>query len=153
MNQKPDGDPGPTATDADPATDREEFERLRRLMRIEGLEHLKALDGRPVILMMPHFTGLDLAGLASRGEADRRMAAAVPDAGVRAFLLQSLDLRADPPRWKLNLDQLEADMAGIIGFPEMQGRFDGPTAPPLPAPLERPPTGSPYRSHTHRSHA
>lgn len=38
-------------------------ERLRRLMRIEGLEHLKALEGRPVILMMPHFTGLDLAGL------------------------------------------------------------------------------------------
>lgn len=38
-------------------------ERLRRLMRIEGIEHLRALDGRPVILMMPHFTGLDLAGL------------------------------------------------------------------------------------------
>jgi len=38
-------------------------ERLRRLMRIDGLEHLKALEGRPVILMMPHFTGLDLAGL------------------------------------------------------------------------------------------
>lgn len=38
-------------------------ERLRRLMRIQGLEHLKALEGRPVILMMPHFTGLDLAGL------------------------------------------------------------------------------------------
>jgi KDO2-lipid IV(A) lauroyltransferase len=37
--------------------------RLRRLMPIEGLEHLRALDGRPVILMMPHFTGLDLAGL------------------------------------------------------------------------------------------
>lgn len=38
-------------------------ERLRRLMRIEGLEHLRALDGRNAILMMPHFTGLDLAGL------------------------------------------------------------------------------------------
>lgn len=38
-------------------------ERLKRLMRIEGLEHLRALDGRNVILMMPHFTGLDLAGL------------------------------------------------------------------------------------------
>ncbi|WP_422014941.1 lipid A biosynthesis acyltransferase [Roseateles sp.] len=38
-------------------------ERLRQLMKIEGLEHLKALDGRPVILMMPHFTGLDMAGL------------------------------------------------------------------------------------------
>jgi KDO2-lipid IV(A) lauroyltransferase len=38
-------------------------QRLRRLMKIEGLEHLKALDGQPVILMAPHFTGLDLAGL------------------------------------------------------------------------------------------
>ena len=38
-------------------------ERLRRLVRIKGLEHLRALDGRNVILMMPHFTGLDLAGL------------------------------------------------------------------------------------------
>lgn len=38
-------------------------ERLQRLMRIEGIEHLRALEGRPVILMMPHFTGLDLAGL------------------------------------------------------------------------------------------
>ena len=37
--------------------------RLRRLMRIEGLEHQKSLEGTPVILMMPHFTGLDLAGL------------------------------------------------------------------------------------------
>lgn len=38
-------------------------QRLKRLMRIEGLEHLHALNGKPVILMMPHFTGLDLAGL------------------------------------------------------------------------------------------
>jgi KDO2-lipid IV(A) lauroyltransferase len=38
-------------------------ERLKRLMRIEGLEHLRALDGRNVILMAPHFTGLDMAGL------------------------------------------------------------------------------------------
>lgn len=38
-------------------------DRLRRLMRIEGLDHLHALKDRPVILMMPHFTGLDLAGL------------------------------------------------------------------------------------------
>lgn len=38
-------------------------ERLKRLMRIDGLDHLRALDGRNVILMMPHFTGLDLAGL------------------------------------------------------------------------------------------
>ena len=37
--------------------------RLRRIMRVEGLEHLAAQEGEPVILCMPHFTGLDLGGL------------------------------------------------------------------------------------------
>ena len=69
---------------------------------------------------------LDLTALGSRGEADRRMAAAVPDAGLRAFLLQSLDLRAEPPRWRLNLDVLEAEMPGIVGWPDIGGHFDGP---------------------------
>lgn len=36
-------------------------ERLRKLIRVEGLEHLP--KGTPVILSMPHFTGLDTAGL------------------------------------------------------------------------------------------
>jgi pimeloyl-ACP methyl ester carboxylesterase len=71
--------------------------------------------------------GLDLRGLTTRGEADRRLAAAVPDAGIRAFLLQSLDLKADPPRWRLNLDALEANMAAILGWPEADACFDGPT--------------------------
>ncbi len=70
--------------------------------------------------------GLDLAGLAGRGEADRRLAAVVAEEGVRAFLLQSLDLRADPPRWRLNLDALEAAMPRIIGWEAVQGRFEGP---------------------------
>lgn len=34
--------------------------RLRRLMRIEGLERLDALADRPVILLVPHFVGLDM---------------------------------------------------------------------------------------------
>ena len=38
-------------------------EQLKRLVCIEGLAHLTALQGRPAILSMPHFTGLDLAGL------------------------------------------------------------------------------------------
>ncbi|MGQ5521654.1 LpxL/LpxP family acyltransferase [Chitinimonas sp. PSY-7] len=38
-------------------------EELEQLVRIEGMQHLQALEGRPVILMMPHFTGLDMAGL------------------------------------------------------------------------------------------
>ena len=35
-------------------------ERLRRMVRIEGRQHLDALAGRPVILLVPHFVGLDM---------------------------------------------------------------------------------------------
>ena len=38
--------------------------RLRRLIRFYGEEHLKAGDGRPTILLVPHFVGLDAAGMA-----------------------------------------------------------------------------------------
>jgi len=34
--------------------------RIRRIVRIDGLEHLRALRGQPVILLVPHFVGLDL---------------------------------------------------------------------------------------------
>jgi KDO2-lipid IV(A) lauroyltransferase len=33
--------------------------RIERLVRFEGLEHLRALDGKPVIIFAPHFVGLD----------------------------------------------------------------------------------------------
>ena len=71
---------------------------------------------------------LPLDGLTSRRDADAALAPAVPDAGTRAFLLQSLDLRAEGgPRWKLNLPVLKAEMDRIIGWPGTAGRFDGPT--------------------------
>jgi pimeloyl-ACP methyl ester carboxylesterase len=71
--------------------------------------------------------GLDLSGLASRAEADRRLAASVTDPALRAFFLQSLDLKSAPPRWRLNLEVLEAEMPRIIGWPQVAGRFDSPT--------------------------
>lgn len=71
--------------------------------------------------------GMDLSGLSSRSDADRRLVAEVPDPGVRAFLLQSLDLKEDPPRWRLNLDVLEADMDRIVGWPGTEGSFGGRT--------------------------
>ena len=37
-------------------------ERIMRMVRIEGLEHLRALGGAPAILFVPHFAGID-AGL------------------------------------------------------------------------------------------
>ncbi len=37
-------------------------ERIERVARIEGLEHLRALGGAPAILLVPHFVGLDAGG-------------------------------------------------------------------------------------------
>ena len=34
-------------------------DRIRRLVRVEGEEHLAALDGRGAVLLAPHFVGLD----------------------------------------------------------------------------------------------
>jgi len=37
-------------------------ERLERLIRLSGAEHLKDPQGRPVIVLAPHFVGLDAGG-------------------------------------------------------------------------------------------
>ena len=36
--------------------------RIRRLVRVEGQQHLQALLGQPVIMLAPHFVGLDMGG-------------------------------------------------------------------------------------------
>jgi pimeloyl-ACP methyl ester carboxylesterase len=69
---------------------------------------------------------LDVTGLAARSEADRRLSGTIPDPALRAFFLQSLDLKSAPPRWKLNLDVLEAEMPRIVGWPDIAARYDGP---------------------------
>ena len=70
--------------------------------------------------------GLDLTDLASRGAADLRLQPTIPDAGLRAFFLQSLDWKATPPVWRLNLDVLEAEMPQIVGWPAVTGSYDHP---------------------------
>ncbi len=62
---------------------------------------------------------LKIDDLTSRAEADRRLSESVSDAGTRAFLLQSLELRDGPVRWKLNLDVLGAAMTTVTGWPEL----------------------------------
>ena len=70
---------------------------------------------------------VDLDGIARRSEADGRLAAYVDDPALRAFLLQSLVLNDGPPRWRLNLGALRSGMAEILGFPDLDGPFEGPT--------------------------
>jgi len=69
--------------------------------------------------------GLDLSLVEKRSDADRLLATEIEDAGVRAFLLQSLDIKAK--HWRLNLDVLEAEMPKIMGFPNLDTQFNGAT--------------------------
>ncbi|MFT6452632.1 MAG: pimeloyl-ACP methyl ester carboxylesterase [Halocynthiibacter sp.] len=68
---------------------------------------------------------LDLSKVEKRSDADALLAEHVDEPGVRAFLLQSLDVKAK--RWLLNLDVLEAYMPEIVGWPDPAGQFGGPT--------------------------
>lgn len=62
---------------------------------------------------------IDPSSLRSRGDADKALAEAVPDAGIRSFLLQSLVREADDGwRWRLNLDVLQRDLGSLGGFPD-----------------------------------
>jgi len=63
---------------------------------------------------------LDVSGLVTRSEADQRLSQNVDDPQVRAFLLQSLDLKSQPARWRLNLDALERQMDLITGWPQLE---------------------------------
>jgi KDO2-lipid IV(A) lauroyltransferase len=61
--------------------------RLRRVVRLEGTEHLDAIKGQPAIAFVPHFVGIELEGL--RMTLDYRGAAVYvkqKDAYVDAFL-------------------------------------------------------------------
>lgn len=70
---------------------------------------------------------IDPTHISSRREAGEELQNLVPDATVRAFLLQSLDMKSTPPRWLLNLDVLKGYMTDIVGFPNIEGQFSGPT--------------------------
>jgi esterase len=103
------------------------------LTRPELVNRLIVADIAPVTYLhsqnalIDAMRNLDLTALTSRGEADQRLSAEISDASVRAFLLQSLDLRADPVRWRLNLDVLRSEMALITGWPDISATFTGET--------------------------
>lgn len=71
---------------------------------------------------------LDPADYDSRQAVDDALAEAVPDWGVRQFLLKNLDYGPDGRyRWKMNLDALDANYARINDAVESARTFEGPT--------------------------
>ncbi|MFN4087760.1 MAG: alpha/beta fold hydrolase [Alphaproteobacteria bacterium] len=100
------------------------------------VERLVVVDIAPVAYSQPGvlvyaetLKRLDLSALARRGEAERALAADVPDRTVRAFLAQNLVTGPDGKlRWRLNLDAIDTGMADLIDWPTLPAgtRYDGP---------------------------
>jgi esterase len=91
------------------------------LLRPASVERLLVADIAPVVYK-PHNQPLVEAMMTiplhdglTRGEADAMLLGAVPEASVRAFLLQNLRLGA-PPEWRIGLDEIAASMADIEGW-------------------------------------
>jgi esterase len=57
-----------------------------------------------------------------RSDVDESLRPAVPDAGVRAFLLQNLVSSDGGFAWRVNLSALSANMDAIMGFPTSTSR-------------------------------
>lgn len=64
--------------------------------------------------------GLRLEPSLSRGEADAALSQAIPEAGVRAFLLQNLR-PGSPASWRVGLAQLAAALPAITGWEDLPG--------------------------------
>ncbi len=97
---------------------------LRRLL-VADIAPVKYSHGASHQSYIAAMKALDLSTIATRGDADRALMASIPTASVRAFLLQSLDVKEK--RWRLNLDVLARALPDILDFPEITGSFDGPT--------------------------
>ncbi|MEM6488722.1 MAG: alpha/beta fold hydrolase [Pseudomonadota bacterium] len=72
---------------------------------------------------------LDLGTITRRSDADRALAAALPDPGVRGFIVQNLEIAGGRARWRPNLTALAESMTAILGFPDdlPETAYEGPT--------------------------
>lgn len=110
---------------------------LFALLHPERVEKLLVLDIAPITYTHTHapflkaLQEIDLSSLASRSEADRMVAKAIPETSTRLFLLQSLVSSDGEFSWRLNLDVLHDFMPQIIGFPDSLVENETSAAPSL----------------------
>lgn len=99
----------------------------------ERVAGLMVADIAPVAYTHSHLSeinalrALDLSTITRRSEADTALRDAVPDRGMRAFLVQNLRLSPEGTRYRSNLDVLADAMETLVGWAEVRGEsFTGP---------------------------
>lgn len=95
------------------------------LRRPDWVAQVIVVDIAPVTYRHSHATivaamrALDLTVMTRRADVERALVDAVPEAGTRTFLLQNLVRNAGGFAWRLNLAAIDAEMAGLTGFPDL----------------------------------
>jgi pimeloyl-ACP methyl ester carboxylesterase len=107
---------------------------LLALTRPELVNRLIVVDIAPVGYIRESFPeyvdamkAVDLAHVHRRTDVDTHLAPTIPDASLRAFLLQNLVTEHGRFHWRINLDAIRANLPAIIDFPTVKGCFGGPT--------------------------
>ncbi len=96
------------------------------------VERLLVADIAPVAYPAPSFLrylaamrAIELRPGLTRREADAALAEAVPQPPLRGFLLQNLLFAENPPRWRIALDTMIAEMPRIGGWSDPPGHYGG----------------------------
>jgi esterase len=98
---------------------------LYALSHADQIEKLVVVDVAPVTYQPAlaayarAMLAAKLEGVSRRAEVDPQLAAAIPSAAERAFLLQNLVLGEGRARWRLNLPVIERSMPELSAFPEL----------------------------------
>lgn len=101
------------------------------LTRPELVNRLIVADIAPVaythsqIQFIDAMKAVDLSRVEKRSDVAEQLAGAVEDPSLISFFSQSIDIKNK--KWHLNLDVLGAEMPQILSFPQITGRYDGPT--------------------------
>ena len=100
-------------------------ERVDRLVAVDIAPTLSNHDHLPWLRAMET---LDVGRVRRRGDADKLLAEAVPDAAMRQFLLQNLISTPGGFAWRVNLAAIESSLSALLDFPldADTKAFDGP---------------------------
>jgi len=105
------------------------------LERPHSVERLVVVDIAPTAHAPVHqqlieaMLALDLSDTPRRSDAEARLATAVPEVGLRQFLVQNLVSEDGGLRWRINLQAINSSLAELSSFPPLDPakHYEGPT--------------------------
>jgi len=101
------------------------------LLRSELVASLCIADIAPVVYehdqiqFIKAMKAVDFTTVKNRSDVRAQLCEKVDDVGLQNFFVQSVDF--EHRRWRLNLDVLEDAMPKILGFPKVDGTYNGKT--------------------------